>query len=46
MPQSILVDTDVLIDFLCGYNKAIAFMDEFSSRMILSPMVSPNCMQA
>jgi predicted nucleic acid-binding protein len=39
MPQSILVDTDVLIDFLCGYNKAIAFMDEFSSRIILSPIV-------
>ncbi len=39
MPDSILVDTDILIDFLRGYNKAIAFIDEFSSRIILSPIV-------
>lgn len=34
-----LVDTDVLIDFLRGYNKAISFIDKFSSQIILSPIV-------
>ncbi len=39
MPNSILVDTDIFIDFLRGYNKAIAFIDKFSSQIILSPIV-------
>ncbi len=39
MPNSILVDTDILIDFLRGYDKAIAFIDDFSSQIILSPIV-------
>lgn len=39
MPDSILVDTDILIDFLRGHNKAIAFVDKFSSQIILSPIV-------
>jgi len=39
MPDSILVDTDILIDFLRGYNKAVAFVDKFSSQIILSPIV-------
>lgn len=39
MSDSILVDTDVLVDFLRGYNKAVAFVNEFSSRIILSPIV-------
>lgn len=39
MSDSILVDTDVLVDFLRGYNKAVAFVNEFSSRIILSPLV-------
>lgn len=39
MSNSILVDTDVLVDFLCGYSKAIEFIDEFSSQIILSPIV-------
>ena len=39
MPDSVLVDTDILIDFLRGYNKAIAFVDKFSSQIILSPIV-------
>ena len=39
MPNSILVDTDVFVDFLRGYNKAIAFINKFSSQIILSPIV-------
>jgi len=39
MPNPILIDTDVLIDFLRGHDKAVAFVDEFSSRIILSPIV-------
>lgn len=39
MPITMLVDTDVLIDFLRGYNKAIAFIEKYSSQIILSPIV-------
>ena len=39
MPNSILVDTDVLVDFLRGHEKAVAFISEFSSRIILSAIV-------
>lgn len=39
MPNSILVDTDVLVDFLRGHEKAVAFVTEFSSKIILSPIV-------
>ena len=39
MSGSILVDTDILIDFLRGHKKAIRFIDEFSSQIILSPIV-------
>jgi predicted nucleic acid-binding protein len=39
MSDSILVDTDVLVGFLRGYTKAVAFINEFSSRIILSPIV-------
>ena len=39
MPDKILVDTDVLIDFLRGKEKAIAFIEKFSHRIILSPIV-------
>ena len=39
MSDSILVDTDVLVDFLRGYDKAIEFVDKFSSQIILSPIV-------
>ena len=39
MPNSILVDTDILIDFLRGYNKAVSFVDKFYDRIILSPIV-------
>ncbi len=39
MSNAILVDTDVLIDFLRGNDKAITFIDEFSPHIILSPIV-------
>lgn len=39
MSKAILVDTDVLIDFLRGNDKAISFIDEFSPHIILSPIV-------
>lgn len=39
MSNAILVDTDVLIDFLRGNDKAISFIDEFSPHIILSPIV-------
>ncbi len=39
MSTAMLVDTDVLIDFLRGYNKAISFIEKFSSQIILSPIV-------
>jgi predicted nucleic acid-binding protein len=39
MSNAMLVDTDILIDFLCGYNKAISFIEKFSSQIILSPIV-------
>ena len=39
MSNIMLVDTDILIDFLRGYNKAISFIEKFSSQIILSPIV-------
>jgi predicted nucleic acid-binding protein len=39
MSKAILVDTDILIDFLRGNDKAISFIDEFSPHIILSPIV-------
>lgn len=39
MSKAILVDTDIFIDFLRGSDKAISFIDEFSSHIILSPIV-------
>lgn len=39
MSNSILVDTDVLVDFLRGHGKAAGFIEEFSSQIILSPIV-------
>ena len=39
MSNTMLVDTDVFIDFLRGYNKAISFIEEFSSQIVLSPIV-------
>ena len=39
MPKTLLVDTDVLIDFLRGHDKAIGFVDTFSQDIILSSIV-------
>lgn len=39
MSNELLVDTDVLIDFLRGNDKAISLIDEFSPHIILSPIV-------
>jgi predicted nucleic acid-binding protein len=37
--KSILLDTDVLVDFFRGYSKAVAFINVNSSRIILSSIV-------
>ena len=39
MSRAIVVDTDVVIDFLRGDDKAIIFIDKFSSHIILSSIV-------
>jgi len=39
MKDFILLDTDVLVDFLKGYGKAIALLSENSDRIILSSVV-------
>ena len=36
MAKLILLDTDVLIDFFRGYSKAVAFVNEYNARIILS----------
>lgn len=39
MASSILLDTDVLVDFFRGYSKAVALVKANSSRIILSSIV-------
>ena len=39
MAESFLLDTDVLIDFLCDYNKAVDFVTANSHKIILSSIV-------
>jgi len=39
MVKSILLDTDVLVDFLRGHSKALAFVNAKSDRIILSTIV-------
>ena len=39
MTNSILLDTDVLVDFLRGHSKALAFVNAQSDRIILSSIV-------
>jgi len=36
MERSFLLDTDILIDFFRGYNKAVSFVNKYSSRILLS----------
>jgi predicted nucleic acid-binding protein len=39
MAGSILLDTDVLVDFFRGHRKAVAFVNAHSTRIILSSIV-------
>ena len=39
MSRPILVDTDVLVDFLRGLETAVSFVDVHSDRIILSSIV-------
>lgn len=39
MTISILIDTDVLVDFFRGYSKAVSFINTHFSRIILSPII-------
>jgi predicted nucleic acid-binding protein len=39
MARSILLDTDVLVDFFRGHSKAVAFVNSQSTRIILSSIV-------
>ena len=39
MVGSYLLDTDVLVDFLRGHKKAVAFVNTHSARIILSSIV-------
>ena len=39
MARAMLLDTDVLIDFLRGYEKAVSFVNANSSRIILSSVI-------
>ena len=39
MAGLILLDTDVLVDFLRGHSKAVAFVNAYSARIILSSIV-------
>lgn len=39
MPKMILLDTDFLIDFFRGYSKAVALVNKYHDRIILSSIV-------
>ena len=39
MAKPILLDTDVLVDFFRGFDRALAFVNEINDRIILSPIV-------
>lgn len=39
MPERVLLDTDVLVDFLRGNEKAVAFVMDHSDQIILSSIV-------
>ncbi len=39
MPKLILLDTDVLVDFFRGFDKAVAFVNGNNARIILSSIV-------
>ena len=39
MERPILLDTDILIDFFRGFDKAVAFVNNYYNRIILSSIV-------
>ena len=39
MEKPIVIDTDVLVDFLRGYSKAVTFINRHSARIVLSSIV-------
>lgn len=39
MEKPLLLDTDVLVDFFRGLDKAVAFINQYNDRIILSPIV-------
>lgn len=39
MKKQILVDTDVIVDFLRGYTKAISYVENHSAEIVLSSIV-------
>ena len=39
MKKQILVDTDVIVDFLRGYAKAISYVENHSAEIVLSSIV-------
>jgi len=39
MEKPILLDTDVLVDFFRGFDKAVAFINKYNDRIILSSIV-------
>jgi predicted nucleic acid-binding protein len=39
MAKPILLDTDVLIDFFRGFDKAVTFVNKYNTRIILSSIV-------
>ena len=39
MPRSILLDTDILVDFFRGHSKAVSFVKGNSTRIILSSII-------
>jgi predicted nucleic acid-binding protein len=39
MAGSVLLDTDVLVDFFRGYSKAVTLVDAYSSQIVLSSIV-------
>ena len=39
MEKSILLDTDILVDFFRGFDKAVAFVNNYNNRIVLSSIV-------
>ena len=39
MKKQILVDTDVIVDFLRGYAKAVSYVENHSDEIVLFPII-------